>query len=214
MDAFSAVLQGLPMTLGLTFSAFAIGMLGAVPLALGLASPVLPVQLVCRLFVDLVRGVPIIVWLFLLKFGIQIGTFKFNPVSAAIVGLGVVSIAYLAEIYRGGLQAVPRGHLEAAHALGVPRSATFFGVVVPQAFRIVSPSIATYLVGLLKDSSIASTIIVAEMVFQSQAFARQHPTVEGILPYILVGVLYIALSLPVAYLSRTLDSRMRKAVYA
>ncbi|WP_422934873.1 amino acid ABC transporter permease [Sinomonas sp. P47F7] len=213
MDPFSAVLNGLPLTLGLTLGAFAIGILGAVPLALGLASPVLPVQLACRLFVDLVRGVPIIVWLFLLKFGIQVGTFKFNPVSAAMVGLGVVSIAYLAEIYRGGLQAVPKGQLEAAHALGVPRASTFFGVVVPQAFRIVSPSIATYLVGLLKDSSIASTIIVAEMVFQAQSFARQHPTVEGILPYIIVGLLYIVLSLPVAYLSRTLDSRMRKAIH-
>ncbi|MGN6402983.1 amino acid ABC transporter permease [Sinomonas sp.] len=214
MDAFSAVLQGLPMTVTLTISAFAIGIIGAVPLAVALTSPVAPLRLVARIFVDLVRGVPIIVWLFLLKFGIQVGTFKFNPVSAAIVGLGIVSVAYLAEIYRGGLQAVPRGQLEASHALGLPQASTFFGVVVPQAFRIVSPSIATYLVGLLKDSSIASTIIVSEMVFQSQAFARQHPTVEGILPYILVGILYIGLSLPVAYLSRTLDARMRKAVFA
>lgn len=214
MDAFSAVLQGLPMTIILTLSAFAIGLVGAIPLAVGLSSSHIIVRLASRLFVDLVRGVPIIVWLFLLKFGIQIGTFKFNPVGAAIVGLGVVSIAYLAEIYRGGLQAVPRGQGEAANALGLNRGAAFYGVMVPQAFRIVSPSIATYLMGLLKDSSIASTIIVSEMVFQSQAFARQHPTIEGILPYILVGILYIALSLPVAYLSRSLDSRMRKAVFA
>ncbi|WP_426301310.1 amino acid ABC transporter permease [Arthrobacter sp. R-11] len=214
MDAFSAVLQGLPMTLVLTVSAFAIGIVGAVPLAVGLSSPNPVLRLACRLFVDLVRGVPIIVWLFLLKFGIQVGTFKFNPVGAAIVGLGVVSIAYLAEIYRGGLESVPRGQNEAADALGLTRGTTFYRVLVPQAFRIVSPSIATYLTGLLKDSSIASTIIVAEMVFQSQSFARQHPTVEGILPYVLVGVLYIVLSLPVAYLSRSLDARMRKAVYA
>ena len=102
MDAFSAVLQGLPMTIVLTLSAFAIGIVGAVSLAVGLSSSNIVVRLACRLFVDLVRGVPIIVWLFLLKFGIQVGTFKFNPVGAAIVGLGVVSIAYLAEIYRGG----------------------------------------------------------------------------------------------------------------
>ncbi|MCA4133882.1 amino acid ABC transporter permease [Arthrobacter sp. M4] len=214
MDALSAVLQGLPMTITLTLSAFAIGIVGAIPVAVGLSSPKLPIRLASRLFVDFVRGVPIIVWLFLLKFGIQIGTFKFNPVGAAIVGLGVVSVAYLAEIYRGGLQAVPRGQGEAADALGLTRGTAFYSIMVPQAFRIVSPSIATYLTGLLKDSSIASTIIVTEMVFQSQAFARQHPTVEGILPYILVGVIYIALSLPVAYISRRLDSRMRKAVYA
>jgi polar amino acid transport system permease protein len=212
MDAFYAVLQGLPLTLLLTLSAFAIGVIGAIPVALGLNSHNLLIRLVCRLSVDLIRGVPVIVWLFLLKFGIQIGTLKFSPINAAIIGLGVVSIAYLAEIYRGGIQSVPRGQVEAADALGLGQRTAFFGIVAPQAFRIVSPSIATYFVGLLKDSSIASTIIVAEMVFQSQAFARQHPTVEGILPYIFVGALYIVLSLPVAYASRRLDSRMRKAV--
>lgn len=213
MDALTAVVQGLPMTLWLTLAAFAIGIVGAVPLSLALTSPVAPLRWAARLLVDLIRGVPIIVWLFLLKFGIHLGTFKFDPVNAAIVGLGVVSIAYLAEIYRGGIQAVPRGQLEASKALGLSGATTFFGVLIPQAFRIVSPSIATYLVGLLKDSSIASTIIVAEMVFQSQSFARQHPTVEGILPYVIVGVIYIVLSLPVAFLSRRLDARMRKAIF-
>jgi polar amino acid transport system permease protein len=214
MDALFAVLQGLPLTVVLTASSFAIGLVGAVPVALGLNSHNVVLRMSCRLVVDLIRGVPIIVWLFLLKFGIHIGTFKFNPINAAIIGLGVVSIAYLAEIYRGGLQTVPRGQFEAADALGLPNRSSFVGVIAPQAFRIVSPSIATYLVGLFKDSSIASTIIVAELVFQSQSFARQHPTGEGILPYIIVGALYIVLSLPVAYASRRLDSRMRKAVFA
>ncbi|WP_284982510.1 amino acid ABC transporter permease [Arthrobacter sp. efr-133-TYG-118] len=214
MDALFAVLQGLPLTVVLTASSFAIGLVGAVPVALGLNSHNVVLRMSCRLVVDLIRGVPIIVWLFLLKFGIHIGTFKFNPINAAIIGLGVVSIAYLAEIYRGGLQTVPRGQFEAADALGLPNRASLVGVIAPQAFRIVSPSIATYLVGLFKDSSIASTIIVAELVFQSQSFARQHPTGEGILPYIIVGALYIVLSLPVAYASRRLDSRMRKAVFA
>lgn len=214
MDAFFAVLRGLPLTLLLTGSAFAIGVVGAVPVALGLNSKNRLIWLVCRLSVDLVRGIPVIVWLFMLKFGVQFDSFRLSPLAAAILGLGVVSIAYLAEIYRGGLQAVPRGKVEAAQALGLRSRAVFFGVRAPLAFRIVSPSIATYLMSLLKDSSIASTIIVAEMVYQSQTYARQHPTVEGILPYVIVGALYILLSLPVAYASRRLDSRMRKEVYA
>lgn len=214
MDVFSAVLQGLPMTLWLTASAFAIGAVGAVPLALGLNSSYRPLWLVCRLGVDLIRGIPVIVWLFLLKFGIQFDSFRLSPTSAAILGLGIVSIAYLAEIYRGGLQSVPPGQVAAAAALGLKGHNVFFGIRAPLAFRIVSPSIATYLMSLLKDSSIASTIIVAELVYESQTYARQHPAVEGILPYIIVGALYILLSLPVAYASRRLDARMRKAVYA
>lgn len=213
MDAVSAVLQGIPVTLYLTASAFVLGFLGAVPLSLGLSSSIWPVRLGCRLFVDFVRGVPIIVWLFVLKFGVTVGTFRFEPIEAAIVGLAIVSTAYLAEIFRGGLTTVPAGQLEAAMALGLPRSAKFLRVVAPQAFRTVLPSIATYLMGLLKDSSIASTIIVAEMVFQAQSFARQHPTAVGVVPYVVAGLLYIVLSIPIAYLSRRLDRRLRKVTH-
>ncbi len=211
MEALTRVIDGLPMTLRLTFSSFAIGALAGVPLALGLRSRLWILRLGCRVFVDFVRGVPIIVWLFLIKFGITIGTFHFGPVEAAIVGLGIVSAAYLAEIYRGGLQTVPNGQVEAAYALGLSRAVAFRGVIAPQGFRIVSPSVATYLIGLFKDTSIASTIIVPEMVFNAQSFARQNPTAEGILPYIYAGVLYILLSLPVAYLARRLDRRLRAA---
>jgi polar amino acid transport system permease protein len=210
--AFQAVLDGLPLTLLLTFASFAIGAVGGVPLALGLRSPHAVLRLVCRLFVDFVRGVPIIVWLSLIYYGVSVGNFKFSPVQAAIVGLGVVSAAYLSEIYRGGLQTVPRGQLEAAQALGLSNSVTFRRILAPQGLRIVSPSVATYLIGLFKDTSIASTIIVTEMVFQAQAVARQNPSAEGILPFVYVGLLYIALSLPVAYLSRRFDRRLREAI--
>ncbi len=212
MGPFAAVLSGLPLTLFLTIAAFIIGIIGAVPVALALRSGFLPLRLLARAFVDIVRGVPIIVWLFILKFGVSVGTFKFDPVTAAVVGLGIVSIAYLAEILRGGIQSVPRGQVEAASALGIPHRTAFAKVVAPQAFRIVSPSVATYLMGLMKDSSIASTIIVLEMVFQAQAFARQNPTAIGVVPYLVAGVLYILLSLPIAYWSRKLDARLRKVV--
>lgn len=212
IDAAVAVLKGLPLTLLLAVSAMLIGVVGALPVSLGLQSRHLVLRLLCRLCVDLVRGIPIIVWLFVLKFGIVVGTFKFDALQSAIVGLGLVSIAYLAEIYRGGMQTVPRGQTEAAEALGLTPRTRLFYVVLPQAFTIVSPSIATYFVGLLKDTSIASTIVVAEMVFQAQSFARQNPTLAGLLPYVIAGGLYIVLSLPVAYASRRLDARLRRAV--
>ncbi len=210
--AFQAVLDGLPLTLLLTATAFVIGAIGGVPLALGLRSSHALVRLTCRLFVDFVRGVPIIVWLFLIYYGVSIGDLQFSPVQAAIVGLGIVSAAYLAEIYRGGLQTVPTGQVEAAQALGLGRGVSFWRIIAPQGLRIVSPSVATYLIGLFKDTSIASTIIVGEMVFQAQSFARQNNTGEGILPYIYAGLLYIALSLPVAYVARRLDRQMREAI--
>lgn len=212
MEPLLVVLEGLPMTLLITFASFAIGAVGGIPLALGLRTRVLPVRWLCRLTVDLLRGVPMIVWLFLLKFGFSTPAFRISALTSAIVGLGVISAGYLADIYRGGLQAVPKGQYEASHALGLPSFHAFFGIIVPQAVRIVSPSIATYFIGLLKNSSIASTIAVAEMVFQAQGYAKQNPTVAGILPYLIAGILYIVLSVPVAMLSRKLDKNLRMAV--
>ncbi|MDQ2852991.1 amino acid ABC transporter permease [Dermatophilaceae bacterium Sec6.4] len=212
MGVFTAVLDGLPTTLWLTFSSFVVGAILAIPLALGLRSRFAVTRLACRLFVDFVRGVPIIVWLFLIKFGVNVGAFHFSPLKSAIIGLSIVSTAYLAEIYRGGLQTVPAGQVEAAQALGLSSRVSFARIIAPQGLRIVSPSVATYLIGLFKDTSIASTIIVPEMVFQAQSFSRQHPTAEGILPYIYAGLLYIVLSLPVAYLARRLDRRMREGI--
>jgi His/Glu/Gln/Arg/opine family amino acid ABC transporter permease subunit len=211
LDALLAVLKGLPLTLLVTVAAMVVGLVGALPVAVGLRSRFMVVRGICRGFVDLGRGVPIIVWLFILKFGVSIGRFHFQPIQAAIIGLGIVSMAYLAEIYRGGLQALPRGQTEAGQALGLSGTTVLLRITLPQAVRMVSPSIATYFIGLFKDSSIASTIIVTEMVFQAQAFARQNPTVAGILPYVFAGVLYIVLSIPVALLARRLDARLREA---
>lgn len=211
LDALVAVLKGLPLTLLVTVAAMLVGLVGALPVAVGLRSRFVVVRGICRGFVDLGRGIPIIVWLFILKFGVSIGRFHFQPIQAAIIGLGIVSMAYLAEIYRGGLQSLPRGQTEAGQALGLSGTTVLLRITMPQAMRMVSPSIATYFIGLFKDSSIASTIIVTEMVFQAQAFARQNPTVAGILPYVFAGVAYIVLSIPVALLARRLDARLREA---
>lgn len=211
-EAILAVLLGLPMTLVVTAAAFAIGLVGGVPLMLGLRSRHAVVRLGVRVIVDIIRGVPPIVWLFLLYFGVSIGALRFDSLSAAIVGLGIIASAYLAEIYRGGFATLPRGQSEAAAALGLTRTTTFGRVLAPQAVRTALPSIATFLLSLLKDSSIASTIGVADMVFAATMFARQNPTTAGIVPFFLAAGVYLLVSIPVAILARRLDTRLRKAI--
>lgn len=211
-DALVAILLGLPMTLVVTVAAFAIGLIGGIPLLLGLRSRIRVVRLAVRLVIDLIRGVPPIVWLFLLYFGIAIGSFRFNSLAAAIVGLGVISSAYLAEIYRGGFATLSRGQFEAAQALGLGRTTTFTRVLAPQAVRTALPSMTTFLLSLLKDSSIASTIGVTEMVTAATVFARQNTATAGIVPFFLAAAVYFALSIPVAVVARRLDTRLRKAL--
>ncbi|MGO3885480.1 MAG: amino acid ABC transporter permease [Mycetocola sp.] len=210
-DAFLAVLMGLPITLIVTAGAFIIGLIGGIPIMLGLRSRWSALRIVVRLIVDLIRGVPPIVWLFLLYFGVSFGGIRLDSMTAAILGLGVISSAYLAEIYRGAFSVLPSGQAEAASALGLSGTTTFTRILAPQALRTALPSIATYLLSLLKDSSIASTIGVTEMVFAATMFARQNPTTAGIVPFFVAAAVYLIVSVPVAVLTRRLDARMRRA---
>jgi polar amino acid transport system permease protein len=210
-DALTAVLLGLPMTLLVTALAFVIGAVGGIPIMLGLRSRWTPLRLSVRFIVDLIRGIPPIVWLFLIYFGVQIGSIRFDSLAAAVIGLGIISSAYLAEIYRGGFATLAREQSEAAAALGLGARTTFARILAPQALRTALPSIATFLLSLLKDSSIASTIGVADMVFAANMFARQNPATAGILPFFIAAAVYLIVSVPIAIMARRLDAKLRKA---
>lgn len=208
MEALQVVLIGLPMTLLVTAAAFAIGLVLGIPVMLGLRSKSGFVRLPLRFTVDIVRGIPPIVWLFLLYFGVSAGAITFNSLSAAVVGLGIIATAYLAEIYRGSFATLAKGQSEAASALGLTRGVAFRRVLAPQALRTALPSMTTYLLALVKDSSIASTIGVADMVFQANIFVRQNPDVPGVMPFFMAAAVYLMISIPVAVIARRLDTRM------
>lgn len=210
MDHVEAVLLGVPMTLLITIGSFALGAVLAVPITLAQRSRSAVVRGVTRLFVDLVRGIPPVVWLFIIYFGVSIGAFQFDSISGAIVGLGLISSAYLAEIYRGGIAAVQQGQWEAGAALGISRFDVFGRIVGPQALRVAIPASASYAISLLKDSSIASTIGVTEIVFLTTQDARSND--GGLIVYIIAAFVYLALSVPLALLSRKVDTVLRRKV--
>ena len=116
----------------------------------------------------------------------------------------------MAEIYRGALSAVHAGQWEAATALNLSARQSFTDVVGPQLLRIALPSGATYVIGLLKDSAVASAIGVHEIAFQ--AYHVSQETFRGLDVYAAAGLLYIALSLPIAWMARRLDLRLRARV--
>ncbi|MGO1315551.1 MAG: amino acid ABC transporter permease [Cellulomonadaceae bacterium] len=204
-----AVLTGLPMTILITAGAFAIGLVLALPVAFMRSSRHAILRIPGRGLIDLFRGIPPIVWLLMLYFGISLGAVRLTAVQAGVLGLGLVSAGYLAEIFRGGVLSIPRGQFEAAQALGLSGSTRFRRVVAPQALRSMLPATATYLIGLIKDSSIASTIGVAEMVFAANSVARQESS--GITAFVVAAVFYILLSIPLAVLARRLETRLEKA---
>jgi polar amino acid transport system permease protein len=210
MNHLQAVLSGVSMTLVITFASLSLGAVAGVPLVLALGSRQVAVRTVARITVDLLRGIPAVVWLFVLYFGVSIGAFKFEATTAAILGLGLVSAAYLSEIYRGGISAVHNGQWEAGSALGVSRWSVFSRIIGPQAFRVSVPSITSYAISLLKDSSLASTIGVTEIVFATTQDARVNS--GGLTVYLTAALVYLAMSVPLALLARFLDAALRKKV--
>jgi len=208
MKGLVAVIAAIPMTLLVTVGAFLVGLLLALVLVLMKRSRFRLLQLLAQAFIELSRGIPPLVWLFFLYFGLGMGIIKLNPLQAGILGLGIVSAGYLAEIFRGGLMAVHRGQYEASQALGFTVWTQYAKIIAPQAFRAMLPALATYFIGLVKDSSIASTIGVKEMVFTSEQYARQ--STEGIYTFFLAALVYIVVSIPFAALSRRMESKLQE----
>lgn len=210
-QAFLAVIVGVPLTLAVTAVAFVMGAVLGFPIMLGLQSRIAPLRWLLRFLVDLIRAIPPIVWLFLIFFGVQIGTIRFDSFTAAVIGLGLIASAYLAEVYRGGYSTLPKGQNEAALALGLTRKTTFLRVLTPQAIKTVLPSMSTFLLALVKDSSIASTIGVMDMVFMANQFARQNPDVPGLMPFLVAAAVYLIISIPIAIYARRLDAKLKGA---
>ncbi len=207
IESLRYIAIGITATLTITIAAFVLGAIIGVPLAALRRSRFMALRAVARAYVELVRSVPPLVWLFLVFFGLpQVGV-NLEPIEAAILTFSLIASSYLSEIYRGGLAALGRGQWEASSAVGLSPLDTARFILVPQVFRVIGPTMATYGIGLLKDSALASTIGVIEITFRAGAEAQR--TGRGLTVFLTAGILYLLLSLPLAFASRRVDSRLR-----
>ena len=202
--------RGVGLTLYVTGASLVIGGLIALLLAAAARAPFAIVRGVATLYINVVRVIPPVTWLFLIYFGLPQYALRLTTIQAAIVGFSLIASAFMAEIYRSGLLSIPAGQREAAHALGLSTITTVRHVVTPQAFRVALPAIATYAIGLLKDSALASTIGVQEITYFAQQSARQ--THQGLLAFTAAGLLYIAISMIAAVVSRRVDLALRRKI--
>lgn len=204
------IVMALPWTLALTATSFAIGSLLAIPLCrLRIARHPVARHAAGALILSL-RSIPPIVWLFIIFFGLGSELISLSPFTSAVIGLGLITAANVAEIYRGALKAVPAGQFEAARALGLPALWQYSDVLIPQLFRLVVPTLATYAIGLLKDTAVASTIGVHDLAFS--AYRVSQETFRGIEVYAAFGLMYFLISVAIAYLTRGLDKQLRARI--
>lgn len=202
-----AVLAGVRLTIVITVLSLLFGAVLGLPLAAARRANNRVLRTAATVYIDVIRAVPPITWLFLIYFGLPQYALRLDPISASVLGFSIIASAYMAEVYRSGLLSIPHGQREAATALGMGRAATTAYIITPQAFRTTLPAIAAYGIALLKDSALASTIGVQEITYQ--AGLQSRATHEGLLAFTIAGLLYIGLSVPLAVGARRLDRAMR-----
>jgi polar amino acid transport system substrate-binding protein len=158
------------------------------------------------IYVETIRGTPVLLQLFVIYYGFS-AVVRLPAFIAALVGLGLNYAAYESEIYRGAMEAVPRGQLEAARTLGLSEVQVFRLVRGPQAFRLALAPMTNDFVALLKDSSLVSVITVVELTKQTSIFAANIGS--WVVPGAICAALYLALSLPLSRVARALERKWR-----
>lgn len=155
--------------------------------------------------INVLRGIPIIVLLFYIYFVMPEAGIALTAVQAAIIGLGIAYSAYQAENFRAGIEAIDHGQVEAAMAMGMSWSMTMRRVVLPQAVKIVLPPYGNIMIMMLKDSSQASTITVAELALQGKLIAVS--TFKNATVFTLVALMYLVMCVPLILLVRIMEKR-------
>ena len=164
-------MQGFSVTLLLTFVALSVGFILGVIVALGRVYGNKIIAVICITFIEIIRGTPLLVQLFILYFGLPTIGIRLDPLSAALIGLSINSGAYQAEYLRGSLQSIESGQMVAARTLGMSKLRSIQYIILPQALRITIPAWSNELIYLLKYTSIAYIITVNELFAQARFIA-------------------------------------------
>jgi polar amino acid transport system permease protein len=207
-----AITVALRNTITYTLLAFVFGLTLGLILALMRLSSILPYRWFATAYIELFRGLPSLLVLFMVGYGVPLA-FPDREIPGGVygsvtVGLGLTAAAYMAETIRAGIQAVPKGQLEAARTLGMSHSRAMVSIILPQAFRIVIPPLTNEIILLTKDTSLVYVLGVTATTIELTKFAgdalntRVNPT-----PLVVAGLLYLVITLPLSQLVRGLERR-------
>jgi polar amino acid transport system permease protein len=206
--AFS-ILPALVEGLGLTLVATVLGSI--IAMLLGLVFAVLQrgpriVAIIVRGFVEFVRSTPLLVQIFFLFFGLPAFGIVLPALVVGVIALGVHYACYTSEVYRAGIEAIPRGQWEAATALSLPRSRVWTGVVLPQAVPRVIPALGNYVISMFKEVPLLIGIGILDVVGRAQEAGNVY--FRYVEPYTLAGLFFLLLSYPASLLVRRLERRV------
>lgn len=212
-EATPLLLEGIKLTIGVSLIAIAIGILIGLLMCLMKMSNSKILNAIAGVYIWVIRGTPMLVQAFIVFFGfpqlIQMFApgFRLDAFTAGIITLSLNAGAYLAEIFRGGILAVPKGQSEAARSLGLSKGKTMLKVVLPQALKISIPSLVNQFIISIKDTSILSVIGLAEIVNKAKTYVGK--SYEFFSTYILVAVYYLVIISILMVISNYIEKKLK-----
>lgn len=203
------MLQGMLWTIGLSFMGFVGGTVVGLPIAIARISRSAALRRTLGVYIALIQGIPLPILMFLCYFGISVAGFNVPALVAAGVAMTAYASAYLAEIWRGSLQSVPKAQWEAAECLALTRLQRMVHVILPQAVKISIPPTIGFLVQIVKNTSYAVVIGFAELTYTARLI--NNSTFKPFVVFTVAAVLYFAICFPLSHYSRRLERKLKRA---
>ena len=204
---FMVVIKGAPLTFGVTAGAILGSVILGLFTGLGQIARGRAINLLAGVYVELIRGIPLLVQLIFIYFALG-KFFKLDGFPAAVIALSICYGAYMGEIFRAGIQSLPKGQMEAALALGMTRGQALRLIILPQSMRIILPAIGNEFIAMLKDSSLVSVIALRDILRRGREHvARTFLSLET---YATVALVYLVLTLILSKLVASMEDRMHR----
>ncbi len=197
-EIFPDILKCLPVTVGSTLVAFVVAALVGLVLAVLLQTKIKWLRKILLVLVDLIRSTPLLVQLYVIYYVLPNYGLLLTPFVTGVIGLGIHYSTYLSEVYRSGIDAIPKGQWEAADCLGLTKLQTWLKIVIPEAIPPILPVIGNYLITMFKETPILSAISLIEILQEAKILgSRSFRYIEG---FTIVGVLFMAVSLAASFI--------------
>ena len=207
MESLPSLIDGLYVTLILTFISLIAGLFLGIALALGRVYGNKIISAICIGYIEIIRGTPLLVQLFIIYFGLPYVGVILSPIDAALIGLSLNSGAYQAEYIRGSIQSIPSGQMIAARTIGMNKLQSIRNIVLPQALRISIPAWSNELIYLLKYTSIVYIIQVRELTYEGKFIAGQ--TFRFIEIFAIIAIIYLVFTILFTTIIEIFEKKLR-----
>ncbi len=210
-SSFLPLVKGaLTYTLSLTVISFILGLILAILTALARISHVRVLNAIARFYVSIIRGTPLLVQLFIIFYGMPSIGITIDPFPSAVIGFSLNVGAYGSEIVRAAILSIPKGQWEASYSIGMSYTQALMRIILPQAARVSVPPLSNSFISLVKDTSLAASILVAEMFRKAQEIAAR--TYEPLLVYVEAALIYWLICMALSFLQDKLERRLDRYV--